>query len=143
MKHLRKFNEGLSSNEFNELKEFSENCFAYLLDEDFSVFVTTSAVDHHKNVMLKKQGGKSTFSWDSVKDYYIPFLQLIEKKYELDDFFTRAGDKDLYVQFFANTIKNNFSINYYEYTTLEKVINDEVPVTERIWMIMIKVKDKI
>ena len=37
MKHLRKFNEGLSSNEFNELKEFCENCLAYLLDEGFEL----------------------------------------------------------------------------------------------------------
>jgi hypothetical protein len=151
MKHLKRFSESSSYEE--ELKDFCEGCLAYLLDEDFSVFVTqgaswtatasgTSGVDHHKNVMLKKEGGKSVFTWNSVKDYYIPFVQLLKKKYELDEFFTRAGDKDLYVQFFV-LAKNNFSENYYEYTTLEKVITDDVPVTERIWMIMIKVKDNL
>jgi len=140
MKHLKKFNESLEDWD-SSLKDFCETSLAYLLDEDFSVFVTQE--DHHKNVMLKKEGGKSYFTWNSVKDYYIPFVQLLEKKYELDEFFTRVGDKDLYVQFFANTTKNNFSKNYYEYTTLEKVIADDVPVTERIWTIVIKVKDKL
>lgn len=39
MKHLKRFNESLSEDDFNELKEFCESCLAYLLDEGLEIEV--------------------------------------------------------------------------------------------------------
>lgn len=143
MKHLRVFNESLNEDEVEELKDFCETSLAYLLDEGFEVVFESrwEMSEIVKYVTLRKED--DLFNWDSVKDHYIPFLQVLEKKYELSDFFTRVGDKDLYVQFYTNKIDNNFSKNNFYYTTLEKVINDDVPVSDRIWTLMVKVKDKI
>ena len=99
MKHLRKFNEGLSSSEFNELKEFTENCLVYLLDKDFEVkFSDRLGNDENDSSFLVDSdyfwidlcGPKDDesnwslfrdsidYSWDEVKDYYIPFIRLIK-----------------------------------------------------------------
>lgn len=115
MKHLRKFNEGLSSNEFNELKEFSENCLAYLLDEGFELELVDRNgresndpsfdedaeyfwVDLYGPVITQPDiyGAvpvDSSYSWDQIKDYYIPFLNLAEKRYILTD---DDGDRVLF-----------------------------------------------
>ena len=83
MKHLKGFNESLTADEVEELKEFCEINLAYLLDEDFIVdidsrFGTTGNVSFN----LKRELG---FTWNEISDHFIPFLQRLSNKYVIID----------------------------------------------------------
>jgi hypothetical protein len=149
MKHLRKFNEGLSFSEFNELKEFTENCLVYLLDKDFEVkfsdrlgndesdssFLVDSDYfwidlcgpkDDESNWSLFRDS--IDYSWDEVKDYYIPFIKLINNKYKL-------VSKIIYFKIAdAENEFHNFNI--------EEVINDRISFDE-IVTISVQIGSKI
>jgi hypothetical protein len=70
-----------------ELQEFSESCLAYLLDEGFKLTFNPRMHENsvNMNITLYKPYLQRTqiFSWYEVKDYYIPFLQLLSRRYEI------------------------------------------------------------
>jgi len=82
----------------DELKEFSEDCLVYLLDDGFEITTYTMAHNDKSAVIWIDKPGtpvgwnmKKTrigFEWDEVKDYVIPFVQMLAKKYRLDKFDT-------------------------------------------------------
>ena len=83
MKHLKRFNESLTPDEVDDLKDFCEMNLAYLLDEDFIVdidsrFGTTGNVSFN----LKRELG---FTWNEISDHFIPFLQRLSNKYVIID----------------------------------------------------------
>jgi len=102
MKHLKRFNESLDE---LGLKDFCEETLAYLLDEGFIVDIKLDWRDLSGNTIpLEVRDQKSyyiasvytitlynstngtsrnTFTWDDIKDYYIPFLQLLSRRYSL------------------------------------------------------------
>lgn len=104
MRYLRRIFEGVT----DEVKDFTEDCLAYLLDDGFEV--TTYRMAHDKRsavIWIAKPGprigwnNKQTrigFEWDEVKDYYIPFVQLLAKKYQLARF-EQIGGVDYPVRF--------------------------------------------
>jgi len=87
MKHLRKFNESIDR---NELEDFVESCLAYLLDEGFNVFIPRSSGDDSVAIWLAISNQYSTnstsFTWDQIKDYYIPLLKLLSNRYDIIGF---------------------------------------------------------
>ena len=111
MKYLRRFNEGLTDDEVEELKDFCESSLAYLLDDGFEVkFSKFSKHNWNKNPIKKRdeylnitlygpidttytksrglasylyitdEGGR-LFSWNEIKDYYIPFIMLLKNRH--------------------------------------------------------------
>ena len=83
MKHLKRYNESLTPDEVDDLKDFCEVNLAYLLDEDFIVdidsrFGTTGNVSFN----LKRELG---FTWNEISDHFIPFLQRLSNKYVIID----------------------------------------------------------
>jgi len=88
MKHLRSFNESI---DHDELKDFVESCLAYLLDEGFHVFIPRASLDDGttaiwlglSNQYAVKSNG---FTWDDIKDYYIPLLKLLSNRYQIIGF---------------------------------------------------------
>ena len=83
MKHLKRFNESLTPDEVDDLKDFCEVNLAYLLDEDFIVdidsrFGTTGNVSFN----LKRESG---FTWNEISDHFIPFLQRLSNRYIIVD----------------------------------------------------------
>lgn len=153
MKHIKPFNES-KENLQQELQDFCETSLAYLLDEGFDISVTLRDKvkfpdkqkilfqvfrnDKHLLVTLGLKAKENTwlqdydlFSWNDVKDYYIPFIQMLVRRYELLAY--PAGD------FAFNTERGIF------YVPLEYIINDQVSqVFEcRIWGINLKISDKI
>jgi hypothetical protein len=142
MKYLKPFNESIENLQ-QELKDFCETSLAYLLDEGFDISVTLKdnvkfTDKQHLLVTLGLEGQETKqpnpwerYYWDDVKDYYIPFIQMLVRRYELLDY--PAGD------FAFNTERGIF------YTPLEYIINDKVSQLFdcRIWGINIKVVDKI
>ena len=150
MKHLKMFNESLTPDEVDELKDFCETSLAYLLDDGYQVsvsvrdkvkypftnqYVTICKEKQHTIVSLGLKGkmGYRLFDWNDVKDYYIPFIQMLQRRYELQSFLGDAG----YVCF--NTEME------FRYLSLDQVINDRVglEIGSRLWGINIKIVDKI
>jgi len=149
MKHLRRFNEGLSSNEFDELKDFSESCLAYLLDEGFELELVDRNGRESNDPSFDQDaeyfwvdlygptenGDTISYSWDQIKDYYIPFLKLVQKRYILTD-----GDwnKDLVLFKIEEGADVETAFKRFE---VEDVIDDKIT-SDSIYSVSIKVSSK-
>jgi hypothetical protein len=148
MKHLKKFNESLQSDEVDELKEFCETSLAYLLDDGYNVslsirdqvkypgvnhIVVSLGLPKENYVALRPYDGYRNFFWDDVKDYYIPFIQMLQRRYELLAYL----DDSAYVYLQFNTISG------FRYLSLDAVINDRTGLDYPLWGINLKVVDKI
>ena len=94
--HSKKSNESLRDGWFppapssfrEEVQEFCENCLAYLIDEDFCIQTNIWGLDpvSISFVLIRRFAGEVEpilFSWNDVKDYYIPFLQMLQRKYNV------------------------------------------------------------
>ena len=90
MKYLKGIFESSDSKE--DIKDFVEGCFAYLLDDGFGIQVRelayiggTGAIkrsfSNERMIYLYKND--DGFTWDEVKDYYIPFIKILNNKYKL------------------------------------------------------------
>lgn len=106
MKYLKRFetkteNELFLKQELDELQQFVDNCLAYLLDDGFEVKVyqtpefnlVSSEYDIIYHIWLYKTNGKllvnsnlNYFNWDEVRNYYIPLLQMLSKRYQMGNF---------------------------------------------------------
>jgi hypothetical protein len=118
MKHLKGFNESVTK---EDLQELCETSLAYLMDEGFD---TTILGSDQKMIFLTKNGG-TIFYWDQVKDYYISFLQLINRRYEI------VG-QTVHIQF--------IDWKYYSY---DEIVNETVEIPDnRILSIRILIKEK-
>jgi hypothetical protein len=99
MKHLKMFNESLDK---DELKDFVESCLAYLLDEGFHVYIPRGLSDDdtasiwlglsNKYAVSRTMGKSNGFTWDDIKDYYIPLLKLLSNRYQIIGFENRFGE---------------------------------------------------
>jgi hypothetical protein len=166
MKHLKKFNEILKSDEIDELKDFCETSLAYLYDEGYNVSLSVRDFKYPESHIIVSLGlpeengmhpnpGYRKFHWNDVKDYYIPFLQMLVRRYELLPY--RAA---LVYTSSASKIKQDGIIDEFtpgndyvyfnseagiELFSIDEVINDRVgsKVGTRLWGINIKVVDKI
>jgi len=145
MRYIKPFNENKEIF-VDELKDFCENHLAYLIDEGFNITAIERFNKLEGNqyiiVNLDIPGPSSRFVlfyWNYVKDHYIPFLQMLIRRYKLildPDCKTPTG----YVGF--NTEMGM------KYLSLDQVINDEVSQVFncRIWGIAditIRVIEKI
>lgn len=135
MKHLKRFNESvdmIALNKILELKEFTEGCLAYLLDEGLEVYVEKAYMEEGIYEISLHSG--TSFNWIKIKDYYIPFIQLLSKRYEfVQQYHLRLGGK-------IGKISDNYS--GYFYLTYDDIISDKVYKNRRIDSIMIRVKEK-
>ena len=140
MRHLRKFNEDLSE---EDIRDFCESSLAYLMDEDFTIKILnserpfSSLVKGEFNIWLQKDNVKSFFKWDDVKDYYIPFLQLLSNRYDIGGFDTTNGEKNIrfrYKTTLTGRQKKDYSfVNVNKNFSLYRVINDNVFDSEGYW----------
>lgn len=140
MKHLKRFDESLQQDDLQELLDFVETSLAYLIDEGFEVGLDDDYL--HLSLPGKSPYGanpnaisvKDPFNWNDIKDHFIPFLQLLSRRYELKHFGDRPSD---YVILFKGD-RN-------KYATVEQVINDDLPnvVYHNLWSIVLKIKNKI
>jgi len=117
VKHIKPFNES-KENLKEELKYFCETSLAYLLDDGYDISITLRDNQHiiitlglkaQENTWLQDY---DTFNWDDVKDHYIPFIQMLVRRYELLDYSTG--------NFAFNTKRGIF------YLSVDQIINDEV-----------------
>jgi hypothetical protein len=126
MKYIKLFEDLFEDN----LQDFCDNYLAYLKDEGFNVYIN-SAVSMYgwKNgeITISYPSGSynpfrninfmlDDFSWDVVKDHFIPFLQMLYKEYNYD----KSTDKIIFFTPNAKYITKSF----------DEVVNDKIfPVT--------------
>lgn len=90
MKYLKKIfeNDLYNQVEEDELMDFSQSYLSYLLDDTrFKLEVYESSkwdsyIIWLSIVLLKEDG---PFKWNEIKDYYIPFITMLSREYDLDD----------------------------------------------------------
>ena len=88
MIHLRKFNESVNK---EELQDFCDTYLAYLLDEGYSIEAGEIGFDEY--LLVLRNATKPTnvpidspellFTWEEVKDQFIPFLHILSKQYTI------------------------------------------------------------
>lgn len=95
MKYLRKFNEVVSQDFLLDLRDFCESHLAYLLDEGFVIKIDEpDEYNQSITIFLEKKGNKEVvqnsgvyvsipFTWDEVKDYFIPLIISLSKEYRM------------------------------------------------------------
>ena len=150
MKHLKMFKESLNDSEVVELIDFCETSLAYLMDAGFDIsceeVLLSKYLDKYLQLSLPEKSpsrvpqgdtfdrygsDKDPFDWNDIKDHFIPFLQLLSRRYELKNF----GASDYVVLFQGDKNK---------YATVEQVINDDLPtaVYHDLWSIVLKIRNK-
>ena len=121
-----------------EVKDFTEQSLAYLVDEgwelDFNIWNTRKGyipVDSRCiNISIEKNDGAS---WDLLKDRILPFLQLLERRYELEDSSSNRSDKpyviyDESMRGICYSLQDLFEEEDLKYLTIDKIsitINDK------------------
>lgn len=153
MKYIRPFNES-KENLVEDLQDFCDTSLAYLYDEGYNVSLSKRDQVKYpeKSHIIVSLGlpnenyvpNYRNFYWDDVKDYYIPFLQMLVRRYELLPYLEDTFHiKERHVQF--NTTSG------FRYLSLNKVINDRTGLDYNLkgqmfaplWGINIKIVDKI
>lgn len=108
------FNESVGSFSDN-LQDFCNQYLAYLLDEGFSVTLDNKFQDFYTirlslgTVNYNWVDSDAQFLWDSVKDHYVPFLQMLARAYDLKDF---AGGKEVF--FITGDHRHQNKLSYYD-----------------------------
>ena len=87
MKHIKPFNES-KENLIEELQDLCESHLAYLLDDGFKISIFSDTKDSKEYLELHFgyiRNGSYTeqFYWDGIKDYFIPLLQILIRRYKL------------------------------------------------------------
>ena len=156
MKHLKRFNESLknvSEEDYQELKDFCETSLAYLIDDynynltvkkrtygdpaksDVVVSITPARVMVAPGVT--PVAGSESIQWSEVSDYVIPFLTLLERRYELDlqghGGTLRKPDQNIQIKTFGK------EVGYY---TIEDIVEEKVSLEGEIFQIATCVKSK-
>jgi hypothetical protein len=94
MRYLKRFNEAI---EPDEIKDFCEQYLSYLLDEGYALdFRQSDRITQIDLVMPKYNTVAGSWSpgfggpvdwmdWDKIKDHFIPFLQMLDKEYDIEE----------------------------------------------------------
>jgi hypothetical protein len=130
-----------SRDQKNELEDFCDTHLAYLTDEGFYIDYEELYGGHCTYVTIrhsKREDSKysNDFSWNEIKDRFIPFLQMLSKEYKLFNFHFEdiACKKDEVVW-----MDDLLSKTYYSY---EDVIEDTIN-SDHLFYIKLKVGGKI
>lgn len=81
MKYLKKFNESVTS--LQEIQEICNDHFAYLIDDGFTVRITSPYTGGY-NFEMKKEPMQA-FKWQLVKDTFTSFIEIFTSDYKITD----------------------------------------------------------
>ena len=111
MRYLKRFNEAISQ---EDIKDFCEQYLAYLLDDgyvlDFRESGRVTQIDlvkpkyntQYGNWVPGAGGTVDWMDWEHIKDRFIPFLQILDKQYDVKDnliFFQIRGGAQVKMSF--------------------------------------------
>jgi hypothetical protein len=113
MKHLKSFNEDITSFSFeDELQEFCEMNLAYLLDEGSEVRIDET----HTGYIIRIKFDEAK-SWIGIKDHIIPFATRLNNKYEM----LNSVNADVVIYFYGAASLT---------TKIENIIEDNLKIPE-------------
>jgi len=127
MKHLRRFNESINR---DELKDFVEDCLASLLDEGFHVFIPRFLSNggdfvHRDPVAIwLSHSNQVYFTWDQIKDYYIPLLKLLSNRYDIIGFGEPSRGLEDSTSKVRFRLQPEYSSDAFRDFPYDKVVND-------------------
>lgn len=136
-------NESMSHQE--EIKDFCDTHLAYLTDENFRIVYEEFYGGHMTTITLRLDWIETTsaFSWEEVKDSFIPFLHMLSKEYPLfsfhfEDFDCKKDEKVCFYTFMGTKY----------YYTYEDVISDKIDTSQfykrnGLFSIMLKIGRKL
>lgn len=147
MRYLKRYNESLRvpSSFREEIQEFCEDCFTYLMDEGFRIETNLYHLDpvSVSFVFIKRFEGEVEpilFTWNEVKDYYIPFLQLLKNKYDVINSSNAPSNiANSEVQVVIRSSEHSSDSVYY---TLQEAIDDKINHYDKIVYIKILIVEK-
>lgn len=133
MRHIKLF-ENFKDIDFEDL---CNNYLAYLKDEDFDVYI--NELSDRYSITIRKEDWGKLFNWDDVKDYLLPFLEMLsDKMTKLDD-----------ILFYRKSVYNEESVRIpherYPLAELLKPEFDEYDIVtitiniKKLWILMDKV----
>jgi creatinine amidohydrolase/Fe(II)-dependent formamide hydrolase-like protein len=129
MKYLKKWSL-LESVDTDDVRDLCDAVFANLYDQGFKVLPIIG--NHFANgLIVRLVKNTEPFTWSEVKDYYITFLQLISKRYDLVSF--THQDKD--------NVRIGYVSNLY-YSSDDLISELDEPDNSKILSIAIIVADK-
>ena len=162
MIYLKRFNENYDVKDkpqwFSELEEFCQTSLAYLIDEGYEVNCDNNAnkfpeppgfCAHYEGSTgviislynLGKVRNEEAFNWSEIKDYYIPFIKLLSRRYRLLNFNLFPKANKSYDEDETKLICIRGEV--YNYYTLNDLINDNISDDTKIYGISVKVVDKL
>jgi hypothetical protein len=104
MKYLKRIFENDLYNQVDEveLKDFCETYLAYVLDDNsFDIEVVERPNWDSYIVWLTKRPVVPPFKWDDIKDYYIPFVTMLSREYDLNDKDLDQRGSSIIINFFS------------------------------------------
>lgn len=127
MKYLKNFNEAIT--EIDELQQFCEEHLTYLLDNNEFEFEVRDDIYGKKwskiKYIIHLRKPKTGFYWNEVKDNFIPFLFLLNDKFNIN-----RNE----VNFLIST-----KFNDSKYFLIDDVLNDKFNISDRILSISISI----
>lgn len=116
MKYLKCFNENNYSDLLKkELTEFCDNYLAYFLDDGFLYDIGREfgrSYNGNQEIIIYKMyddSGSKFFTWETIKDHFIPFLTILSKEYKISNefstpiyFVTKQGNYTLSIMAILN-----------------------------------------
>ena len=128
MKHLKMFKESLDK---DELKDFVESCLAYLLDEGFHVFIPRGLSDDGTTAIWlaishQYATNVASFTWEQIKDYYIPLLKLLSNRYQIIGFGEPSRGREDSTSQVRFRLHQGYSNDAFRDFPLYTVVNDDL-----------------
>lgn len=146
MRYLKEFNESFRapSSFREEIQEFCENRLAYLIDEDFRIQTNLWDLDpvSVSFILIRRfdsQIEPISFSWEDVKDYYIPFLQMLQRKYNVINTSKSPNITNSEVNVVIRPTEESRDSVYY---TLYEALEDKINPYDKIVYIKILITEK-
>jgi hypothetical protein len=159
MRYIKPFNESINPDEFEELKDFCETSLINLIDRDTTnddciieytviggIRINPSIINNSINIVLfgplSDDNGLgdtgyerlSNWCWNDVKDSYIPFIQLLKRRYKL---------ATNYIDFKFRTTRSRYEMSDKSFR-IEDVINDRIDLDKsNLFSISVKIIGKI
>ena len=143
MKYLKSFNEKKNYQEiFNDIIKLCEESLVYLLDDPLYKLDYFSVQNTLSIEFLKKSPSSIVnqgFSWDDIKNDYIPLIEMLNSKYKIYEFERNGKKVSVSIDYFKESMERDgselpkkvFRKKFKDYT-LEEILNDMVDIENLI-----------
>jgi hypothetical protein len=85
MKYIKLFEKFDYDNLLEEVKDLAEQSLVYLIDDGLKIETKLCRGSNGKFLHLSIEPSDDKNSWDDIKNHMIPFFQLLERRYKLED----------------------------------------------------------